>query len=256
MASSVNHFYSFFAFVIISSLLCSCSMAQPGGFSPTVATWFGNANGAGSNGGACGYGAGVEAAPYNKFVSAGGSSLFKGGQGCGACYQVKCTSNPACSGKPVTVTISDLCPGNCGAFQFDLSGTAFGAMALPGKADPLRGVGKLNIQYQRVPCNYPGFTITFTVDPGSNPFYFAANIEFEDGDGDLSKVEIQQANSNSFAPMQVSFGATWKFNSPTALNAPFSIQLTNGSGKSLVASNVIPVGWKPGETYRSNVNFS
>ncbi|GFY81162.1 expansin B2 [Actinidia rufa] len=195
-------------------------MAQPGGFSPTVATWFGNANGAGSNGGACGYGAGVEAAPYNKFVSAGGSSLFKGGQGCGACYQVKCTSNPACSGKPVTVTISDLCPGNW-------------------------------------------FHATILVSPSHLLWILAPThsillptLSLKDGEGDLSKVEIQQANSNSFGPMQVSFGATWKFNSPTALNAPFSIQLTNGSGKSLVASNVIPVGWKPGETYRSNVNFS
>ena len=50
MASNVNHFYSLFAFVTVSSLLSSCSMAQQGGFSPTVATWFGNANGAGSDG--------------------------------------------------------------------------------------------------------------------------------------------------------------------------------------------------------------
>ncbi|KAG5538650.1 hypothetical protein RHGRI_019271 [Rhododendron griersonianum] len=256
MASSIHHIYStLFVFVTFFSFIITCSMAQGG---TTVATWYGDPNGAGTDGGNCGYGPAVEYAPFYKYISAGGSSLFKNGEGCGACYKVRCTSNPACSGNPVTVTITDFCPGNCGAYQFDLSGTAFGAMAVPGKADQLRSAGKIQIQYERTFCYYKGYTIVFKVDSGSNPFYFATEIEYEDGDGDLNKVELQQAGSNYFAPMQLVFGATWKLQSNTGspLKGPFSIRLTTlSSGKSLTAYNVIPANWRPGQTFRSNVNF-
>lgn len=109
----------------------------------------------------------------------------------------------------------------------------------------------------RTYCYYKGFTIVFKVDQGSNPYYFATEIEYENGDGDLGKVELQQAGSD-FAPMQQVFGATWKLQSNTGapLKAPFSIRLTTlSSGKSLTAYSVIPVGWRPGQTFRSNVNF-
>lgn len=114
-----------------------------------------------------------------------------------------------------------------------------------------------NAVASRVQCNYPGRTLSFHVDSGSNPYYFATLVEYEDGDGDLASVEIKQAlPSDSWVKMQQSWGAVWQLNSGSVLHAPLSLRLTTlKSGESIVASDVIPVGWQPGKTYRSVVNF-
>ncbi|KAK3017172.1 hypothetical protein RJ639_006242 [Escallonia herrerae] len=269
MARNLQSPPSIFLFVALIPLLvnlCSCfnprvlnvSALESRGFSPAVATWYGSPNGDGSDGGACGYGNIIGQAPFSSFISAGNAALFQSGKGCGACYQVKCTQNEACSGHPVTITITDECPGcNFSPVHFDLSGTAFGAMAKPGQADALRTAGLLNIEHTRIPCNYTrGTNLAFRVDPGSNPYYFACVIEYEKGDGDLTSVEIRAANWNDWAPMQQSWGATWKIQLPNGAQPPFSIRLTSLEyRKILVAENVIPPNWVPGNTYGTRINF-
>lgn len=123
----------------------------------------------------------------------------------------------------------------------------------------------LCLHVHRVECNYRGLDIAFHVDAGSNPNYFAVLIEYEGGDGDLAAVDLHQGGSHAAAsgysaawiPMQQSWGAVWKLDSGSPLQPPFSLRLTSlSTGKTLVAQNVVPVGWAPAATYRSVVNYS
>ncbi|KAG8391611.1 hypothetical protein BUALT_Bualt01G0205400 [Buddleja alternifolia] len=123
---------------------------------------------------------------------------------------VKCTTTEACSGKPVTVVITDECPGcDSQSILFDLSGTSFGTMATSGAANQLRNVGIEQIQYRRVDCNFHGVSVAFRVDPGSNANYFATAIQYENGDG-VGGVELKADSSSAWNPMQQSWGAVWK----------------------------------------------
>ncbi|TXG62608.1 hypothetical protein EZV62_009602 [Acer yangbiense] len=262
MALVLRYPICLFTLIVIFSLSNDnlCFSKAQSNWSPAGATWYGPPTGAGSDGGACGYQDAVEQAPFSSLVSAGGPSLFNSGNGCGACYQVKCMKNVngACSENPVRVVITDECPGCVSeSVHFDLSGTAFGAMAASGQANQLRNAGVLQIQYRRVECDYSGTNVVFVVDSGSNPYYFAVLIKFVEGDGNLAAVDLQQTSqSNTWLPMQHSWGAVWKLNSGSALAAPFSLRLTAAvSGETIVANNVIPAGWQAGQTYPSLVNF-
>ncbi|XP_019199730.1 PREDICTED: expansin-B15-like [Ipomoea nil] len=256
------HFITYF--LLFSTLAISCSCINHKNFtqsdpdwSPAGATKYGEPNGVGITGGACGYASSVVQPPFSSLVSAGGPSLFKSGKGCGACYEVKCTENAACSGNPVTIVITDSCPGGCESqpVHFDMSDTAFVAMAIPGNANQLRTAGVLNVQYRRVECNYPGVALSFGVRPGSSPYYFETLIEYVNGDGTLSTVELKQASASpdSWLSMQQFWGAVWKLQDTSGLTAPFSLRLTDESGNTLVADNVIPADWQPGHTYQSAV---
>ncbi|KAL1543066.1 expansin-B4-like [Salvia divinorum] len=248
-------------FVSNDSCLCMHSTVNvtatlnEGGFSPAVATWYGSPTGAGS-GGACGLQNDVINAPYNGMISAGNGNLFRSGAGCGTCYMVKCIDNPACSGSPIHVTITDECPGLCNnePFHFDLSGKAFGSLAKPGHEYQLRNAGRINIQYTRVRCHYRAH-IAVKIDSGSNPYYLAMAVENVNGDGEIERIEILGEGLKSWGAMQRSWGETWKFNVPGGTSGPFSIRFTDRSSNSVVANELIPRNWIPGKTYYSRINF-
>ncbi|XP_062205589.1 expansin-B6-like [Phragmites australis] len=226
---------------------------------PAKATWYGAPNGAGpdDNGGACGF-KHTNQYPFSSMTSCGNEPIFKDGKGCGSCYQIRCLKNnhPACSGEAKTVMITDMNYYPVAKYHFDLSGTAFGSMALPGLNDKLRHAGIIDMEFRRVPCNFPGLTINFHVEHGSNPMYLAVLVEYENKDGDVVQVDLMEGNSGYWEPMRESWGSIWRMDSNRPLKGPFSLRITNESGKTLVANNVIPADWKPNTDYRSFIQFN
>ncbi|OAP12642.1 hypothetical protein AXX17_AT1G59330 [Arabidopsis thaliana] len=251
MASSSHRYFALLALFAVSLKFCYCQneTTDGAGWGTAGVTWYGEPLGAGSTGGACGFA--VANPPLYGMVSAGGPSVFNNGIGCGTCFQILCNGHPACSRRPITVTITDECPGGPCASEpahFDLSGKAMGALARPGQGDRLRSAGVLRVYYIRT-------NIAFRMDPGANPYYISFVVEYENGDGDLAYTEIQPAGG-TFIPMQEMRSAVWKVNSGSPLTGPFNIRLTSAESHNVVvAYNVIPANWKPNETYRSVVNF-
>ncbi|CAM0877568.1 unnamed protein product [Alopecurus aequalis] len=235
------------------------------GWLPARATWYGAPTGAGApdNGGACGF-KGVDKAPFSSMTSCGNEPIFKDGKGCGSCYQIRCVAkaHPACSGVPETVIITDMNYYPVARYHFDLSGTAFGAMAKPGHNDQLRHAGIIDMEFKRVPCLYPGLTVTFRMHHDSNANFLAILVEYEDGDGDVVQVDIMESRRGDGRPtgvwmhMKEDWGSIWRVDRYPPFQGPFSLRITNESGKTLIANQVIPAHWKPETPYRSIVQFN
>ncbi|KAK7290906.1 hypothetical protein RIF29_05681 [Crotalaria pallida] len=217
-----------------------------------TATWYGEPEGSGSNGGACGYGKMVDVKPLKYRVSAAGPMLFKKGKGCGACYKVKCTDKELCAKRAVTVIITDECPG-CPPVHFDLSGAAFGRMAVKGKNSHLRNKGRLPIIFKRISCLYPGKNMSFHVNEGSSPYWLSLRPEFVKADGEIGSMYLKQGDSTEWMPMTNLWGANWAV-TKGPLKGPFSVRLITTTGKSFTSKNVIPHNFSPKASYISTGN--
>jgi hypothetical protein len=69
------------------------------------------------------------------------------------------------------------------------------------------------------------------------------------------QVDIMEANSGWWMPMRESWGSIWRMDSKRRLQGPFSLRITNESGDTLVAYQVIPANWAPNSYYRSNIQY-
>ena len=112
-----------------------------------------------------------------------------------------------------------------------------------------------------MPCQYPGLTVTFRVQHGSNPNYLAILVEYEDGAGDVVQVDIMESRlpdrvpTGFWTPMKESWGSIWRLDRLRPLQGPFSLRVTDESGRSVIADQVIPAYWQPNAAYRSLVQF-
>ncbi|KAK1628037.1 hypothetical protein QYE76_002352 [Lolium multiflorum] len=240
----------------------SLAKSYSSGWLAAKATWYGPPTGAGpeDNGGACGF-KNANKYPFSSMTSCGNEPLFQDGAGCGSCYQIRClkNNNPACSGEPRTVVITDMNYYPVARYHFDLSGTAFGAMAFGGQNDQLRHAGIIDMQFRRVPCNFPGMKVTFFVLPGANPNYLPVVPAYANGDGAVVKMDVMRSRNGrptgTWESMYRSWGTVFRLDSREPLQGPLSLRITSDTGKSRVANNIIPYGWAGGRSYWSDVQF-
>ncbi|KAB2017992.1 hypothetical protein ES319_D08G199800v1 [Gossypium barbadense] len=219
-------------------------------FVKTRATYYGSSDGLGTTSGACGFG------EYGRNISSGNVAgvyrLYKNGVGCGACYQVRCTTNPQiCTKKGVNVVVTDYGQGD--NTDFILSHHAYEAMARPGTADRLLAYGVVDVEYQRVPCQYVGHKIQVKVHEYSRkPDYLAIIMLYQAGKSDILSVDIWQ--QGKWVEMRRSFGAVFDMTNPPlgAISLRFKVQ-DNAGIKWPKA--VIPRNWKAGVAYDTDIQL-
>lgn len=107
----------------------------------------------------------------------------------------------------------------------------------------------------RVPCNYGSTTIAFKIDPMTNAYWLAMAVEFCEGDGGLSSVEVSANGSQQFKWMQNIWGAVWAAHVDPSFHGPYTIRLISRNNEPVVAFNAIPYGFAPGQKYYSHINF-
>ncbi|XP_058739287.1 expansin-A22-like [Vicia villosa] len=219
------------------------------------ATFYGDAFGADTMQGACGYNNLFEQG-YGLATTALSSALFNNGLTCGACFQIKCVNDPQWCIKgatPITVTATNYCPPDytkttdiwCNPPQehFDLSYKMFTSIAY-------YKAGVIPVKYRRVPCIKRG-GVRFELK--GNPYFLMVLIYNVANAGDVTNVSICGSKTD-WMTMSHNWGQNWNVNM-NLVGQSLSFWVTTSSGVSLEFRHVAPSNWQFGQTYKSRQNF-
>ncbi|RLN08053.1 expansin-A24-like [Panicum miliaceum] len=204
------------------------SSPAPVGWLKAHATFDGGADASGTMGGACGYG-NLYSQGYGTRTAAPSTALFNDGASCGQCYKIACDrkrADPAfCkSGVTVTVTATNFCPPNY-TLPSDNGGW--------------------------VPCVKRG-GLRFTIN-GHDHFNLVliANVAAA---GSIKSIDVKSSGADNWMPMARNWGAQW--HSLAYLTGQnLSFRVTDTDGQTLEFMNVVPKGWKFGQTLASKIQF-
>ncbi|KAJ3678720.1 hypothetical protein LUZ60_002523 [Juncus effusus] len=247
-----NHFLQLVLISFIFEGVFIISARGDEGFTQSKAAYYPNSIQQGTQDGACEYGS--FGASLNGGDVSAASTLYRNGVGCGACYQVRCTNTAYCSNNGVTIVITDF--GASYNTDFILSQRAFAEMAQTADAGAaLLALGYVDIEYQRAPCNYPNKNITFYIDERSNfPYYLAFQIWYQDGDKDITAIQLCETINLTCKLLDRSHGATWEVTPPPSGTLSIRMLLSGDDDDTwIVSANNIPANWTAGMIYDSGV---
>ncbi|XP_058077143.1 expansin-A12 [Magnolia sinica] len=252
--AGTNVYSVFIVFCLI--LVLERANGQSNGWMAGHATYYGASQNPTSLGGACGYdntfhaGFGVDTAALS-------GALFRGGEACGACFQLTCDAHQdpkwCLRGTAVTITATNFCPpNNNGGWcdlprqHFDMSLPAFSKIARVGSE------GIIPVLYRRVPCRRTG-GVRFTLKGQSN--FNLVMVTNVGGSGDVRAAWIKGSKSSVWVAMHRNWGVNWQSNMDVR-NQALSFKLTLADGKTLQFSNAVPSTWRFGETFTSQNQFT
>uniref|UniRef100_A0ACD5Z7E1 Uncharacterized protein n=1 Tax=Avena sativa TaxID=4498 RepID=A0ACD5Z7E1_AVESA len=238
-------------------------------------------------GAACGYGpaAAAEIAAANEgfHIAAVSAGLFRRGQACGACYQLRCRGHAACGKDGVKVVVVSHVPetatNGTGRGRFLLSEDAFATMVHTPRngGDRLAGPGPaVDVDFRRIPCVYRDRNLSVRVEEASargRGHSLALRFLYQGGQTAIAAVEVAQAvvdganDNDDAAPSQTTWRymtrsegspAVWRTSRAPPGPLRLRVVVAAGSGGKWLRSDgaVLPADWVPGAVYDTGLRVA
>nr|QHQ74422.1 expansin-like B1 [Stylosanthes guianensis] len=237
--------------VLNSALLCCFADS----YTKSRASYYNTPDGYGNPWGACGYG------EYGRTLSGGNvaavsGSLWKGGSGCGACYQIRCKIGQYCDEDGTQVVVTDYGEGD--RTDFIMTEHAFSNLARDSASSAkLKKYGVMDIEYKRVSCKYSKSNVLLKLHENSNnPYYFAILLLNVGGKCDVAAVQLWLEDKKEWSPLRRVYGTVFDYENPPGGKITLRIQMD--CAERLVwehPKKPIPSNWNAGQAYDTGLQF-